>query len=95
MKAEIDKSKKCLILKRLFKNTINEPWASISVITLTRFPSLVNEIGMIAFAGNHEFHLHETEEGFWALLKALDIESRLPVTWYSDVEAGKTLTIDL
>ena len=95
MKAEIDTSKKRLILKQLFKKTISESWASISVVTLTRFPSLANEIGMIARAGKHEFHLRETDEGFSTLLMALDIESRLSVTWHADIEAGKTLTIDL
>ena len=95
MKAEIDTIGKCLILKQLFKNTIRASWSSITVVTLTRLPSLANEVGMIASADEHEFHLRETDEGFWALFKALEIEPRLAITWYADVEAGKTLTINL
>ena len=93
MKAAIDTGKKRLGVKQLFRRTISAPWASITQITLTRFPSLGDEIGMVARAGEYEFHLHETDKGFWEFLKALDIESQLPASWYADVETGNVFTI--
>ena len=95
MKAEVDTSKRCLILKQPFKKTIRMPWESITEVTLAPVLSLADEIGMIGLAGEHEFHLRETDEGYWELMKAFNIEPRLSVTWYADVKAGKTVTIYL